>query len=88
MDLDGWNYEQSGQNPAPDPELCQEFGHCFDDVVHCYNCGVQDEWDCYLCEPDVWMGKAGPSRKVVKTYVTKGSDPTQAYVLECGHTIL
>jgi hypothetical protein len=47
---------------------------------------------CYMCEPDIekrFEQDAEPLRKVLMTFVTNViQDPTQAYKLECGHTII
>lgn len=45
---------------------------------------------CYLCEPDVNKRSedAGPLRGIVSSHTTRGSDPYEALVLTCGHTII
>lgn len=48
---------------------------------------------CYLCylaetgQPDE-VGDLGPLRGVVRTRIGGGSDPTEVYVLTCGHSII
>ena len=41
------------------------------------------EIDCYRCDLE-----KPTFRKVVGSFVTPGPDPTQAYKLECGHSII
>jgi hypothetical protein len=44
---------------------------------------------CYLCLPiERRMKEDGPERKVVSLQVVNSADPTEAYTLECGHTII
>ena len=51
----------------------------------CYTCGQVDPMmmDCYLCSEF-----KSPARQVVRTFVSPGPDPTEVYVLECGHHII
>lgn len=48
----------------------------------------QDEAPCYECGG--FDGVTAPTRKVVKLgpIVERHRDPTQTYVLECGHTVI
>lgn len=49
--------------------------------------GVPETMGCYACAG--YDGSDGPERKVVKLGpIVNPQDPTQSYVLECGHTII
>jgi len=56
------------------------------------DCTTITELHCYLCEPlfvKRFEPNAGPLRRVVRSFVTnKVADPTEAYELSCGHTII
>lgn len=44
---------------------------------------------CYMCLPaDQRMSDEGPDRKVISSKTVNPTDPTEAYTLECGHTII
>lgn len=45
---------------------------------------------CYMCElgDRRYLPGAGPEVRVLRTFITGGPDPTEAYELACGHTII
>jgi len=51
----------------------------------CLVCGQVDPvmHPCYLCDEF-----RPPLRQEVKSYTSPGPDPTQVYVLDCGHKII
>lgn len=82
-------------NPYPEPTLadCAKGNH---DVApigrvgnrmmeQCGTCGQVDTrtMECYLCSEF-----KPPTREIVHTFVAPGPDPTEVYVMDCGHHLI
>jgi len=54
-------------------------------MEQCQTCGQVDTMTmgCYLCSE-----YKPPAKEVVHTFVSPGPDPTEVYVLECGHHVI
>jgi hypothetical protein len=61
---------------------------------HCAEYEAEDyrpvtELVCYICgEAHIDGTISGPVRKIVRTGISKGFDPTEWYLLDCGHKII
>ena len=62
---------------------------------------IGEKLGCYLCVPfeqRMYTNKDGfctmteneklPQRKIVRIFISNRADPTETYVLDCGHTII
>jgi len=80
-------------------EIVLEPRPMFHETEHGYEAGVEAVWqgravdvlNCYLCEPDFQKRmepNAGPLRGIKREGICNPADPTTAFHLTCGHTII
>jgi len=61
------------------------------EMIGCPNCAVEDGWDNVDAWEATWGGQRRddlPKRAVVREFTVFPADPTTAYELSCGHTVL
>lgn len=67
------------------PLLRARIGNDYFVHIDCQECGevVVATMGCYLCDEF-----RPPIKRVVREFTTPGADPTQAFRLECGHSVI